>query len=253
MKRPTAFTGVFVAGTDTGVGKTALSCGLLAAARTLGQRLVPFKPAESGCTYNLPADAAALRAAARSDLPLLAICPFPIRPPIAPAAATGLRLSRTRLLAAARRLVAADVAARAAQPHSTALDAEPSGTPLLVEAAGGLLSPYAPRLTAADLADALGLPVLLVARNGLGTINHTALCIAELRRRRVPLLGLALMTTRSEPNLGAQRNAALIEAQTGVYPDVVIPYLPKPTEKKISARLLSSGAARRWLGAAGLL
>jgi dethiobiotin synthetase len=222
--------GIFVAGTDTGVGKTLVSCGLLRLARQLGWPLVPFKPAESGCRGGHPKDAAALRAAARrTDLPLSAICPFPLRPPVAPAAA-GLVLSLPALRRASRAL------------HG----------PLLVESAGGLLSPYTRTLTGSDLAAALGLPVLLIARNGLGTINHTALAIGEIRRRGIPLLGLLLVTTHPGRGLAQQKNAELIEALTGVRPDGIIPHFARPSTQAITAHLDRSGIGVRLLRKAGL-
>jgi dethiobiotin synthetase len=75
-----------VTGTDTGVGKTTVAIGLLAAARGLGLRPVPFKPVETGCDPN-PRDAEALRRASGTALPLAAVCPFALRLPAAPSAA----------------------------------------------------------------------------------------------------------------------------------------------------------------------
>jgi dethiobiotin synthetase len=231
--------GILVAGTDTGVGKTIVSCGLLRLASDRGWPLLPFKPAESGCLGGHPADADALRAAARRlDLPLDSVCPFPFVPAVAPAAAhgAGRALTRSRICTAAKNL------ARTQTP----------APPLLVESAGGLLSPYAPTWTTADLAKSFGLPVLLIARHGLGTINHTALAIHELRRRRLPLLGLLLVTTRREPGLSQQRNPELIESLTGVRPDAVIPYFARPTPARIAAHLDATGVGARLLRKAGL-
>jgi dethiobiotin synthetase len=196
-----ALPGVLVTGTDTGVGKTVVSVGLLRLAARQGLRLVPFKPAETGCVDGRPADALALQAAAdRPDVPLGLVCPHRYRPPVAPAAATHKRppLTLASLAAAAGR------AARL-------------GDALLVEGAGGLLTPYAPRFTIADLAARLALPVILVARNALGTINHTALCVAELRRRRLDLLAIVLVDIDRRPH-PQERNAELITAATGVRP-----------------------------------
>jgi dethiobiotin synthetase len=200
--------GLFLAGTDTAVGKTALGAALLRLALRHGRRPVPFKPAETGCDP-LPLDAQLLLAAsARTDLSLDDVCPHRFRPPVAPAAATldrPLRLSG--LVAHARHLAT-------------------RGDFLLVESAGGLLSPYAPDFTGADLAAALGLPILLVARNALGTVNHTALAVSELRHRRLPLAGVVLMTVSATPSPDQPHNLRLIEAVSGVRPLVVLPYFP---------------------------
>ncbi len=202
--------GVFVAGTDTAVGKTAVACALLRCARRRGFVPVGFKPVETGCSP-LPQDALALRAAAgRDDLALSDVCPYPLVPSLAPAAAalvTGSALVRGDLLACAARVRA-------------------RGDFFVVEGAGGLLSPYTPDTTAADLAAALDLPVLLVARNGLGTINHTALAVAELRRRGLALAGVVLVDTTAEASPDRAHNAHFIEAATGVRPLCTLGHVP---------------------------
>jgi dethiobiotin synthetase len=237
-RSPARASGIFVAGTDTGVGKTLISCGLLRLAQERGWPLVPFKPAESGCVAGRPQDAAALRdASGRRDLALSRICPFAFRPAVAPAAAAhaaGRVLTVTALRRAGRLLAAA------------------AGGPLLVESAGGLLSPYAPTFTAADLALEFGLGMLLIARNALGTINHTALALAEIRRRRIPLLGLLLVTTRPARALAQQQNPALIEALTGVRPEATIPYFKQATTERIAAHLARSGVGELLLRRAGI-
>src|SRR5262245_44028642 len=82
---------VFVTGTDTGVGKTWIGCGLVRALRKAGRTVAVRKPAESGCESRAgvlhPADAAALRSAAESEEPLGRICPVQLEEPLAPAIA----------------------------------------------------------------------------------------------------------------------------------------------------------------------
>jgi dethiobiotin synthetase len=210
--------GVFIAGTDTGVGKTALGTALLVLARRLGLRPLPFKPAETGCAPD-PQDAARLRAAAaRDDLPLSSVCPFPLRPPVAP------------LLAAAQAGLTLSLAALTALPDAPA-------DFVLVEAAGGLLTPYAADITAADLAAAFALPVLLAARNGLGTINHTALSLAELRRRNLPLAGVILSDSSGADTPDRPHNAELIAAQTGVRPIATLPHVPGADPERLADAL----------------
>jgi dethiobiotin synthetase len=233
--------GLFVTGTDTGVGKTLVSCGLLRLAARLAIPLLPHKPAESGCVRGRPADALALRAASlKPHLSLDRVCPYALGPPVAPAAATrpGQILELSDLVRRARDLATSDQGGPA--------------QPLLVECAGGLLSPYAPDFTSADLARALGLPVLLVARNGLGTINHTALAVAELRRRRLPLLGIVLVTTAPVRGLSRQRNVELIEAQTGLRPALVVPHFRAPTADTTADLFDRSGFGRHLFQVAGL-
>jgi dethiobiotin synthetase len=211
-----------VTGTDTGVGKTIVTGGILRLLARTGRRPVPWKPVETGCRRGLPPDALhLLHASLRTDLSLSSVCPITFSSPVAPAAAAlaaGHPLRPARLLAAARRLRA-------------------HGDCLIVESAGGLLSPYAPRFTAADLARLLRLPVLLVARNALGTINHTALAVAEIRRRRLPFVGYILVTTTPGPGLARQRNAELLTELTGTAPLAVLPHLRRPTPDRVAHQL----------------
>lgn len=203
--------GFFVTGTDTGVGKTTLSCALLRHARRTGLVPIPFKPAETGCRPH-PVDAHALWTAARPPTSRADTCLYAFALPAAPsqaAAAEGARIDIDRIVAHAHRLAAA-------------------GDFLLVEGAGGLLVPYADGATAADLACRLGLPLLVVARTALGTINHTALTVREAERAGLEVSAVFLNRTAAaaEPHEGG--NAELIGALTGYRPLGPLPWLPAP-------------------------
>lgn len=206
-----ALPGMFIAGTDTAAGKTTLACALLRLAHRLGIKLIPFKPVETGCAP-LPLDADRLRAAAcRPDIALQEICPFTFEAPVAPAAAAaskGVSLTIETIRAAARKLATAH------------------GSALLVEPAGGLLTPYAGNLTTVDIAVDFQMPVLLAARNALGTINHTALTINEIRRRGLDLVGLVLVETTPTATPDRRTNAALIESVSGVRALGTLPFIP---------------------------
>ena len=224
----TARAGVFLAGTDTGVGKTAVGCALLRLALRLGRRPTPVKPVETGCAPD-PQDALRLlSASSRADLALSQVCPHRFPLPVAPAqaaAAAGAPLSLPALV--------------------TAIDAAaPLGDFLLVESAGGLLSPYAPAVTGADLAAAAGLPILLVARNALGTINHTALAVAEIRRRALPLAGVVLVEVTPEPTPDRPHNAALIAEVSGERPLACLPFVPDADPDRLADELARQIAPR---------
>jgi dethiobiotin synthetase len=198
---PSPRSGLLLAGTDTGVGKTTLARGLLRVARERNQRLVPFKPVETGCDGNLPGDAAhLLEAASLPGLTLEEVCPYAFAAPVAPSIAARLET---------RSIDVEDVIRRAAGLSRR-------GDALLVETAGGLLSPWAPGFTAADLAARLGLPVLIVAANRLGVINHAALVAAECRRRQLPCIGFVLVNVAATPTPDAPYNASEIAAHTGM-------------------------------------
>jgi dethiobiotin synthetase len=232
--------GLLLLGTDTGVGKTTLARGLLQLAHQRGLSLVPFKPAETGCAPE-PADArdlltaatfcecniASPPAAAHSDLSPLRrlrtadVCPYQFSEPVAPsvaARAAGVVIEPARIRAAADQLAAL-------------------GEALLVEGAGGVLSPYGPAFPGVSLAEQLGLDVLLVAANRLGTINHTALAVAELRRRGLTLRGIVLVDVTADGGPDRAYNAAEIADLTGVTPLGVLAHTPTPSPLTLAARV----------------
>ena len=179
MVSPIPF-GLFVTGTDTGVGKTQITAAL---ARLLNERNLivrPRKPVESGCRLGdadlIPSDAVTLQAAAKSDELLISICPYRFELALSPelaAALVGVSLTLDEVCAACRQGV-------------TETDF------LLVEGAGGFYSPLASGVLNADLAVALSLPVLLVAADCLGTIGHTLLAVEAIKRRGLTLAGVVL-------------------------------------------------------------
>lgn len=172
--------GLFVTGTDTAVGKTAVACAL---ARLLVERGVTVKvrkPVESGCRREqgrlVPVDAASLRAAARSDEPLETICPWPLEAALSPERAAklaGIMLSLDGL-------------------KTACLAGVEASDFLLVEGAGGFLAPLAPEVCVADLAAALKLPVLLVAADRLGCLNHVLLTAEAIAARGLTLAAVIL-------------------------------------------------------------
>ena len=189
----------FVVGTDTGVGKTQVSCALLSLLADRGDRPAPFKPYESGVEdLSAPADALALRLAARSDDDLGLICPHRFRPPVAPGVAA-LRLGRDAPLA-----------------KTMAAFRAFAGRALVVEAAGGLRVPIDLKRDVIDLVERLRLPTILVARAGLGTLNHTALSLDALAVRRISVLAVVLVRTRQERDASERDNAAMIERRHAV-------------------------------------
>jgi dethiobiotin synthetase len=200
--------GLFVAGTDTGVGKTTIAVALCRLARRWGRVVIPFKPVETGCAPD-PMDARRLWEAARPPATLAEVCPFPLALPAAPAAAAAAR---------GLRLDVADLAQRG-------LELATRGDCLIIEGAGGLLAPYDPTTTNADLAGHLEHPILVVARTTLGTINHVALTLAELARRGLPLAGVLLVRHAVDLEPHEATNGQLIESLTGTRPLGVFPWL----------------------------
>jgi dethiobiotin synthetase len=227
MTKSAPLPGVVILGTDTSAGKTTLSCAILRLAARAGYRPVPHKPVETGWAPGANDSLRLLTASTRGDLTLTDVCPLRFALPVAPelaAAAAGLTLTSASITAAARRLAR-------------------RGNFLLVETAGGLLSPYGPGATSADIAAELALPILLVSRNGLGTINHTCLAIAELRRRRLPLAALILVHTTPEATPDQPLNAALIAAHTGVTALLTLPFVAASDPDALADALARQPAA----------
>lgn len=170
-------TGVFVTGTDTGIGKTHASAVLLRAWRASGRRVQGMKPVASGCERIdgvwKNEDALALRAAAGSDADYASINPYALPTPTAPqlaAAEEGVVIALPVITAAYRQL--------AAQTEG-----------VLVEGVGGWLAPLSDDLDQSDLVHALELPVLLVVGLRLGCINHARLSEHSIRASGCRLLG----------------------------------------------------------------
>jgi dethiobiotin synthetase len=194
--------GYFVTATDTGVGKTVVTAALASLLRARGRDVAVLKPVQSGALADDPAGDAAL---------LGAECVYSFAAPLAPlvaARAEGVTIELGPILARAQQLAA---------EHEL----------LLVEGAGGLLVPLAPTLDIADLAAALGLPLIVVARAGLGTVNHTLLTIEAARARGLDVVGVVLNGERDESTAD---NAALIEAGSGARVLAQIPRLADPTD-----------------------
>jgi dethiobiotin synthetase len=174
----------FVAGTDTGVGKTLVAAALLRNAQAFGRRAVAVKPVSAGCAQAggqlVNEDAVLLQSRASQPLDLRRVNPVALEPAIAPhiaAARAGLPLTVANLAAAVRDV--ADLGHEA----------------LLVEGAGGWLVPLNDRESMADLAAALGYPVILVVAMRLGCLNHALLTAGAIRSAGLPLAGWVANST----------------------------------------------------------
>ncbi|MCH2172585.1 dethiobiotin synthase [Myxococcota bacterium] len=189
--------GVFVTGTDTGVGKTLVACTLARSLRERGLRVGVMKPVETGVGDAGPLDALALREAAGVDDPLERICPARFAQPSAPPVAA--------------RAEGRDVDLQAIRQAFTELRQRHEY--LIVEGAGGLLVRVAGEVSMADLAQEFELPLLVVARGALGTFNHTHLTLEAARTRELPVAGVVVsqvdgaLSSADADNLGALRES----------------------------------------------
>jgi dethiobiotin synthetase len=196
---------VYIVGTDTGVGKTAVACALLRHARARGLAALPFKPVVTGPLGPDSDPARLLRAVDLPQSELDTICPLRYPEPIAP----GLAAHRPHFLGDPAPATTSTFLDRA----STALRAlEHRLTPKLVfiEAAGGLLVPMPGGLWQPDWIRALAARVLVVGRAELGTINHTCLTIDALRGLGLDPVGFILSETSDVPDPSRRDNAPIL-------------------------------------------
>ncbi len=191
--------GVFVTGTDTDVGKTFASILLLELSRARGIRWGVMKPVETGVGEDGPQDAQRLRSAALCGDPLDEICPQQFSMPAAP-----------------------NVAAAAEQTsvHMEAIDRawstlKAKHSLLLVEGAGGLRVALDDKSDMGDLALRLELPLLLVIRTKLGTMNHTRLTLDNIRQRAIPLAGVIINHVDGPLSAADQANFAFLRGELG--------------------------------------
>jgi dethiobiotin synthetase len=249
----------FITGTDTGVGKTIAAGAIAAALRAKGMNVGVMKPAETGCRemtasevrrysdsgragagksnspgfgFGLyPKDAAFLKKASGSDTPLNIICPYRFSEPLAPAIAAvraGMNID-LKLIRRNFEIIRAGSDA------------------VLVEGAGGLMVPLTGKKLYLDLAAELGIPLIIVARAGLGTINHTLLTVSAARARKIEISAIILNQGRkNKPDAASATNPGAIMRLSGIKRVFSLPFMPgigrEPSAlKKAGEILLAQG------------
>lgn len=172
--------GLFITGTDTGVGKTHVACGIIRILREQGLRVGAYKPAVTGSCPGpcgpVWDDITRLQEALGREIAPERICPQRFHAPLAPPVAARLE----------GRGVDAALLRRGIDWWHDQADV------VIVEGAGGLLSPLTEAESVADVARDLGFPLVVVARLSLGTINHTLLTLEAARRRGLYVAGIIL-------------------------------------------------------------
>lgn len=224
--------GLFVTATDTGVGKTVLAASILAALRAQGERVAAFKPVVTGCDepadQDWPPDDELLARAAGMRAEDVTAARF--GPPVSPHLAA--RLASEPLDPAALRGAFAERTAGAGV--------------VIAEGVGGLLVPLAPGYLVRDFARDLALPLVIAARPGLGTINHTLLTLEASRAAGLRVAGVVMTPWPEAPTVMEQDNRETI-ARLGEVEVATLPTLPRADV----ALLAAAGAQlplERWLG-----
>lgn len=203
--------GFFVTATDTGIGKTLFTGGLAGALRKRGYQAGVYKPVQSGhLAHHLEGDAARLRILSGVSDPPERICPYALEEPLAPLLA----------LRRAGHHVTLDHLEQRYHDLTSKYEV------LLVEGAGGLAVPYVEDGLVADAARRFGLPLIIVARPSLGTINHTLLTIEYAKGNGLEVAGIIISGYREEDaGVAEQTNPALIESYSGIPIWGVIPWI----------------------------
>ncbi len=201
--------GLFITGTDTGVGKTILAAGLAASLKNSGIDIGVMKPVETGFSART-SDAVFLKKMAGVKDSLDSICPYRFKNPLSPFTAAKIEKVSIRL-------------ERIARAYEGLLQNHQS---LLVEGAGGLLVPITRQKMMADLALYLKLPILIISRTGLGTINHTLLSVEAARQRGVEVAGVIFNHLSPRMGLAEKTNPSVMAHFLDVPILGEVPYAP---------------------------
>ncbi|RMD54769.1 MAG: dethiobiotin synthase, partial [Nitrospirae bacterium] len=191
--------GIFITGTDTGVGKTFVSRGIIKSLKRRGVSVGAMKPVETGCIKRngelIPADAIELKRASNMKEPIEIINPFSYEMPLSPYAASmyeEIKIKKDKIL---------DVFHMLKKRYDF----------VIVEGAGGLMVPLSRDYMIADLIIHMELPIIIVAKAGLGTLNHTILTIKVAKLYGIEVKGVVLNHTSSHSDISEETNPMIIE------------------------------------------
>jgi dethiobiotin synthetase len=225
--------GVFITATDTGVGKTVLAAAVCAALAARGERVAAFKPVVTGLDDEpdeWPRDHELLAQVATIRQKPSDVTPLSFGPPVSPH-------------------LAAEMAGEAIEPHELAQAARAAGgqaDALVCEGVGGLLVPITPGYLVRDLAVELDLPLVIAARPGLGTINHTLLTIEAARAVGLDVAGVVITPWPAEPDQLVKSNRSTIER----FGSVAVSPL-EPTDPDSLAEAGAKLPIDDWIGSSG--
>ncbi len=196
------YKGIFIIGTDTEVGKTVVTGALANSLYKKGVPINVFKPFATGAVFEkdlgwYSEDALFLKKSSHSEQPLKNINPVLLKTPLAPAASSVIDKIKIKI-SEAENVILGSIACKKFT---------------IIEGVGGLLVPITAKIILADFIEKFNLPVILVARSALGTINHTLLTINELNKRKIKLLGIIFNRNNNsgELNLAEETSPSFIK------------------------------------------
>ncbi len=233
------FKGFFITGTDTGVGKTVVTGAVIKAIQSFGVRVGAMKPIESGCgkegSVLIPYDGTFLKQAAQMIEPITQVTPFCFENPLSPLAASeieGRQVSIEDLKKAYYRLYREYEA-------------------IVVEGVGGLMVPVRKDYFVVDLARDLSLPLLIVIRPGLGTINHTMLTVTYALEAGLEVAGIIINYSHPpEYSMAEKTNPGILKEICPVPIIGTFPYLKEMGEdvlEKTGMKNLDLKVLRRYV------
>jgi dethiobiotin synthetase len=206
--------GIFVTGTDTGVGKTVVSAALAWSLKQSGKKVAVMKPVQTGTIADGLMDIDYIQRVAQTSHSLEEVCPYRFPEPLAPMVAAnmaGEKIDIERIKSLFHKL---------SSSHDITI----------VEGAGGLLVPVTEDYLMSDLAFDLGLPLVIVTRPSLGTLNHTLLTVESAKGRGLRVLGIVINQFPSNPGPAERTNPGLLLKVTG---ENIIGVLPFDSEVSV--------------------
>ena len=227
--------GLFITGTDTGVGKTVVTAAIASLLVNLRRRVSVYKPIQTGTDAGDSGDLSFVRAVVGDRQFLQTGSAYQLKAALAPSVAAHLEnvsIAKEKLLRGYK-------------------DLESVTDVMLVEGAGGLLVPIDEGYLMADLARDLGLPIVVVVRPGLGTINHTVLTVEAAKRRGLVVFGLVICNFPVTPDLAARTNPEVLVGSTTVPLLGVIPHLSDLSVEGLEAGSLAHVVERALAPALG--
>jgi dethiobiotin synthetase len=220
----------FITGTDTGVGKTLVSCALLHTFAAQGKRVAGFKPVAAGCDEDgHNDDAKKLRAASTMQFTCEQLNPYCLHDAIAPHIAAqneGVHIDLARILTSY-----CELAGQADE--------------VVVEGAGGFLVPLNDAQDGGDMAVQLGLPIILVVGMRLGCLNHALLTVEAITARGLTLVGWVANVIQGDM-ISVDENVAALQQRISAPLLGIVPYLPEG-DARVAGELLNLGSLWRKL------